>query len=124
MRIEGVSSTQPSKAVEVHLPGSGTGKVAGTAEREGKSQQPRTDMPRQERVSEEDMIASIEKANKNLNIYDKRLEFSIHEKTKEIMVKVIDQNTDEIIREIPSQKILDVLAGILEFAGLMVDEKA
>ncbi|MDD4707168.1 MAG: flagellar protein FlaG, partial [Firmicutes bacterium] len=40
-----------------------------------------------------------------------------------IMVKVINDETDEIIREIPPEKILDMVAKIWELAGLMVDRK-
>ena len=39
------------------------------------------------------------------------------------MVKVIDQNTDEIIREIPPEKILDMVAALWEMAGIIVDRK-
>lgn len=39
------------------------------------------------------------------------------------MVKVIDVNTDEVIREIPPEKILDLVAAIWEITGIMVDER-
>lgn len=76
------------------------------------------------KATEEDIIEAIESANKHFEIYDKRLEFSIHEKTKEILVKIIDSNTDEVIKEIPSEKILDMIANMMELAGLLVDERA
>lgn len=74
-------------------------------------------------ISERMLIKTIEKANKELVIANRALEFSVHEKTKEIMVKVIDVETKEVIREIPSEKILDMLANILELAGILVDER-
>lgn len=75
------------------------------------------------KVTEEDLIKSIESANKELVVYDRRFEFSIHEKTKEIMVKVIDVSTDEVIWEIPPEKILDLVATIWEILGLIIDER-
>ena len=39
------------------------------------------------------------------------------------MVKIIDITTDEIIREIPPEKILDIVAGLWELSGLLVDER-
>ena len=72
---------------------------------------------------EEDVIGIIEKANKNFIAYDRRLEFSIHDETKQIMVKIIDVNTDEVIRELPPEKILDMVAAIWEVAGILVDRK-
>lgn len=75
------------------------------------------------KYSEEEIIGAIESANEKFVAYDRRFEFSIHEKTKEIMVKVIDVNTDQVIREIPPEKILDMVAAIWEAAGIFVDEK-
>jgi flagellar protein FlaG len=40
------------------------------------------------------------------------------------MVKVIDNETNEIIKEIPSEKMLDMVAKIEEMIGLIIDEKA
>ena len=40
------------------------------------------------------------------------------------MVKVVDPNTDKVIREIPPEKILDMVAKMWEVVGLFVDEKA
>lgn len=77
-------------------------------------------------VQEKDLIDAIEAANKSVKTYDRRLEYRIHEKTHEIMVKVIDTSGDEdrIIREIPSEKVLDMVAKMWELAGILVDEKA
>jgi flagellar protein FlaG len=74
-------------------------------------------------ISEKAFIEAIEKANKALTGAETQFEFSIHEKTKEIMVKVIDINTREVIREIPPEKILDMVATMLEMAGIIVDER-
>ena len=75
------------------------------------------------KYTEDELIDKIESANKQFIAYDRRFEFSIHEKTKQIMVKVIDVTTDEIIREIPPEKILDLVASIWEVAGIIVDER-
>lgn len=74
-------------------------------------------------ISEKAVVNAIEKANKALVMTKTQMEFSIHEKTKEIMVKVIDSNTKEVIREIPPEKILDMVAKMLELAGILVDER-
>ncbi len=72
---------------------------------------------------EQRVIRAIEKANKHIKTYDRRLEFSIHDTTKQIMVKVINTEDDSTIREIPSEKILDMVAHLWEMAGILVDEK-
>ncbi|MGI6776702.1 MAG: flagellar protein FlaG [Acetivibrionales bacterium] len=74
-------------------------------------------------VSEKVVIDAIEKANKAIIGANRKFEFSIHEVTKEIMVKVINSETNEVIREIPPEKILDMIAKIWEMAGILVDER-
>ncbi len=81
--------------------------------------QERSQMP----ISEKVVIDAIEKANKAIMGANKKFEFTIHEKTKEIMVKVIDTDTNEIIREIPNEKVLDMVAKLCEMAGVLVDER-
>ena len=74
-------------------------------------------------VSEKLVIEAIEKANKAITGSNRKFEFSIHEATKEIMIKVLDSDTNEVVREIPNEKILDMVAKMWEMAGIMVDER-
>ncbi|MDO4720806.1 MAG: flagellar protein FlaG [Peptostreptococcaceae bacterium] len=66
---------------------------------------------------------SVEHLNRELKSMETNLRFSIHKKTKQIMVKIIDTNTDEVIREIPSEKVLDMVAAMMERAGLFMDKR-
>lgn len=75
----------------------------------------------QREISEAEVISAIEKANQKMQYYDTRLEFSIHEQTHQIMVKIF--KNDEVVRELPPEKILDMVAKMMELAGLLVDEK-
>lgn len=74
-------------------------------------------------VSEKAVIDIIERANKAIQGINTTFEFSIHEKTHQIMVKVINRETNEVIREIPPEKILDMVAKMWEMAGIFVDER-
>ena len=78
--------------------------------------------PVEKGISETEVILAIEKANQKLQYYDTRAEFSIHEETRQIMIKIY--KNDEVVREIPSEKILDMVAKMIELAGLFVDETA
>lgn len=51
------------------------------------------------------------------------LKFVLHDKLNEYYVKVVDDKTHEVIREIPSKKLLDMYAAMTEFLGLVVDKK-
>lgn len=74
-------------------------------------------------VAEEQLIRTIERAVKALQGPQTTLEVSIHEKTHDIMVKVLNKDTGELIREIPPEKTLDLVAKMMEIAGILVDEK-
>ena len=52
-----------------------------------------------------------------------RCEFSYHEPTRSISIKIIDTQTDEVLREVPPEKILDMIEKMWEMAGILVDEK-
>ena len=74
-------------------------------------------------ISEEQLLKAIERSIKAMQGARTSLEFSIHEKTNQIMVKVKNAETGEIIREIPPEKNLDFLAKVWEMAGLLIDER-
>lgn len=64
------------------------------------------------------LVKIIKQMNSNIE-----LQYSVHEKTKQVMVKVIDSETKEVIRQIPEEKALDTFAGMLELAGISFDKK-
>ncbi|NLT94712.1 MAG: flagellar protein FlaG [Clostridia bacterium] len=119
MRVEGVSPAASAKRIE---PINKEVQNADMVYAQKKNTNQQNEGSR--KATEEEIIAAIEAANKHFEIFDKRLEFSIHEKTKQILVKIVDSNTDEVIKEIPSEKILDMIANMMELAGLLVNEKA
>lgn len=77
----------------------------------------------QEKISDVFLERAIDKVNHTFEIQNRSLRFKVHERTNEIMVKIIDTETKEVIREIPPEKLLDMFANMLEMAGLLVDER-
>ena len=49
--------------------------------------------------------------------------FGIHEETNRVMIKLVDKDTQEVIKEFPPEKTLDMIAKCMELAGVLVDEK-
>ncbi len=72
---------------------------------------------------ERNINEAVEKLNKALDLFDIQVRFKIHKETKDIVIKVIDIKNNEVIREIPPEKILDMVAKMMEFLGLLFDEK-
>lgn len=49
--------------------------------------------------------------------------FEMHEKTNNVIIKIIDKDTKKVIKEYPAEETLNMIAKLWEVAGLMVDEK-
>lgn len=67
-------------------------------------------------------MGEIKEINKLIN-NNTIAEFSYNEPTKRIAIKIKDKDTDEVIKEIPSEKALEMLAKAWELAGILVDER-
>jgi uncharacterized FlaG/YvyC family protein len=72
--------------------------------------------------SSADIRNQVRRANRALEAVDIQAKFSIHEGTGEIIVKLEDTNTGEVIREIPPEKLLDLVAKMQEMARGMDGE--
>lgn len=65
----------------------------------------------------------IEELNQKINNTNSEAVFGVHEDTNRIMIKIIDKDTKEIIKEFPPEKTLDMIAKVWEMAGILIDEK-
>ena len=74
--------------------------------------------------SKEDVVKAVEKLNKFLSEENTYAEYSIHEKFGDIMIKIVDKDTKEVIMEYPPKKILDLIAKMCELSGIAIDKKA
>jgi len=74
-------------------------------------------------VSPDKVKEAINEINKKIRPTNTQCEFKYHEKTNRISITVRDRETDEVIKEIPPEKTLDMIAKAWELAGLMVDER-
>jgi len=56
--------------------------------------------------------------------FNRRLSFAINEKLDQVVVKVIDSETDKIIKEIPPVELQHVHERIRDVIGILFDEEA
>lgn len=76
---------------------------------------------RQNQPSNEQIKQAVEKLNKSLP--NSEAVFGIHEKTNRVTIKIIDKESKKVIKELPPEKTLDMIAKVWEMAGILVDEK-
>lgn len=74
-------------------------------------------------ASENQIKQAIRDANNIMKARRTRCEFSYHEDTKRVSIKVMDEDTQEVIREIPPEETLQMIQKMWELAGLLIDEK-
>ena len=86
-------------------------------------QQSTGDNSRYTEEQNEKIRKSVEEINRKAMNRNVQAEFGFHEATKRMTVKIVDKETKEVIREVPAEKVLDMIAKTWELAGLMVDEK-
>lgn len=67
---------------------------------------------------------AIKNINKALESQSQGLEFSIDDDSKRTIVKVIDQRTKEIIRQIPGEEVLQIAKALDQLQGLLIKQKA
>jgi flagellar protein FlaG len=65
----------------------------------------------------------IDELNQDLNLFNTRVAFSVDEKTNRTVVQIIDNESNDVIRQVPAEYLLEVSQNITELIGLLVDEK-
>lgn len=73
--------------------------------------------------SVEDLDHGMKTMNDLSSFRSTSLQFERHESLNRTMVKVVDRETEEIVKEIPPEEFLDMISSMLEFAGIIIDEK-
>lgn len=81
-----------------------------------------------EEVWKEDLSADkAKKMTASLNDFlettSTKLRYQFHEKLEKYYVTLVDSETDEVIREVPNKKLMDMYASMLEFIGVLIDKK-
>lgn len=69
----------------------------------------------------------VEKTVNALNDFlipeQRNIKFEFHEKLERYYVTVVNSETNEIIREIPPRKLLDLYADMADFMGFLIDKR-
>jgi flagellar protein FlaG len=74
-------------------------------------------------ISKEETLEGVEILNDTMELYNHKLHFEVHEDTKRLKVAIVDKETEEIIKEIPPEELLDMLAKIQDMIGILIDKK-
>jgi flagellar protein FlaG len=104
--VEQVSSTLKSDAEEKELALASSEKAVDESKQEEKLA---------------DKVLQLNDYAQNLN---REIQFSVHKETNQTIVKVVDTETDKVIRQLPSEEILKIAESLENFSGMLLKEQA
>lgn len=75
-------------------------------------------------VSAEKLQATVEKMNELMKESDRSLQFSVDDSSERVVIKVVDLQTEEVIRQIPTEETLKFSEFLEGMVGMIFDEQA
>jgi uncharacterized FlaG/YvyC family protein len=79
---------------------------------------------RAERTEARDTLRrAVDEINSSIAVYRRHLGIRHHEPTNRRIVTVYDSDTNEVLREIPPESVLEAHANMLEIVGLFVNTR-
>ena len=76
-----------------------------------------------DRSNLEELDEAVKKLNDTATAFNIKLNFSVDERTDRLVVKVIEKDTEKVIREIPPEQVLNMVAQIQNMIGIFVDAR-
>ena len=115
MRIEGSQSLKPAKEAAIKE------STITTWNSKTVFKENRKDI-NAESLSLQEIAEATKVLNNTMDLFKRRLRFNVHEETNRIWVQVVDKDTGKVLKEIPPEKVLDMVAKFEEMIGLLIDE--
>ncbi len=73
-------------------------------------------------VSEEEVRESVANLNQHMQNLNRSLQFSVDETSGQTVVQVIDADTEELVRQIPAQELIDVKNALDKYRGILFQD--
>jgi len=123
MKIESVRTMQQVDPVRFEPTGVESEATAqALSSKEKEVAQPRKALQKDTRTAEE-IRKDLEGINNQLRIANRSIQFSIDEGSHDIVVRVVDKESGEVIREVPPESVIRLREHMAEISGLLVEEE-
>ncbi|MCH5340335.1 MAG: flagellar protein FlaG [Acetatifactor sp.] len=116
-----VQTEKPESANSSVQPAAQVDKTTSIVENAQEKGQADSEQNKDQQPSNEQIRKAVEKLNRSMQ--NSEAVFGIHEDTNRVMIKIVDKSTKEVIKELPPEKTLDMIAKVWELAGILVDER-
>ncbi|MFZ3001682.1 MAG: flagellar protein FlaG [Undibacterium umbellatum] len=75
-------------------------------------------------ASADEINKAVAEINKSVQVSSQNLEFSVDNDAKEVVVKIVDQQTKQVIRQIPTEEALEIAKSLDKLQGLLIKQTA
>lgn len=129
MKIEGLSSAGGQSYVAPEVKSTASTQenvsevnVAVAVQMENFSSQPQDGAQHRNAPSESTVKQAVSDINKKINP-NTIARYGYHEETNRVTIKIVDKDSDKVIKEFPAEETLDMIAKVWELAGVFLDER-
>jgi flagellar protein FlaG len=124
MSIQSLTSTTVSTTLSAPPETSTLARSASTKAPTTTSPLPEKKTDAQPQISEAQLQDAVNAANDFIKPINNALEFSLDKDSHEMIVKVVDSATKEVIRQFPSEEMLALAQALDKIQGLLIKQKA
>lgn len=78
----------------------------------------------QKKLNEKELEKISKEMSKFMQLINSDIQFQVHSETKKLIVQVVDTRDGTVIKEFPPHEMLDTMAKIKEYVGILLDKKA
>ena len=75
-------------------------------------------------TSEQDTKTAIEQGNKLMELFHRDLRFEMHKEANVVKISIVDRESGKVIKQIPPESVLNMIARIRDVLGSLMDVKA
>ena len=80
--------------------------------------------PEQADYSRQKIEEAVNQMNRQIQEVSREIHFSVDKSTDRVVIRVIDRQTNELIRQIPSEEMLNLAEHLGKLKGVLLKEKA
>lgn len=70
----------------------------------------------------EELKRKLEEANEQMKLMNRSIQFSVDERSKDIVVKIVDKSSGEVISQIPPEEVLKLRERLQKMTGLIIEK--
>jgi len=78
----------------------------------------------QQTASADQINKAVKSINKTVQASAPNIEFSVDHDTDKLIVKIIDQQTKQVIRQIPNEEVIEIAKSLDKLQGLLIKQSA